>query len=130
MFGCGDIKRSCLFYDALLAPLGITRRKVTDNNPAFACWVDQNNPSTKFFVCLPFNNAEASVGNGSMVAFNAASTNAVDVAYQAGMSHGGSDEGAPGLRPHYGNGYYGAYLQDPDGNKVHLVHHGANADKL
>jgi hypothetical protein len=34
------------------------------------------------------------------------------------------DEGAPGPRPHYGNGYYGAYLRDPDGNKIHLVYRG------
>jgi hypothetical protein len=28
----------------------------------------------------------------------------------------------PGPRPHYGDGYYGAYLRDPDGNKIHIVH--------
>ncbi|MBL8266844.1 MAG: hypothetical protein JNL55_10710 [Steroidobacter sp.] len=42
----------------------------------------------------------------------------------AGMAAGGSDEGAPGERTNYGVGYYGAYLRDPDGNKVHIVHRG------
>lgn len=38
------------------------------------------------------------------------------------MRNGGADEGAPGPRPHYGPGYFGAYLRDPDGNKTHLVY--------
>ncbi|MFK4823102.1 hypothetical protein ACI0FS_23530 [Ochrobactrum quorumnocens] len=33
-------------------------------------------------------------------------------------------DGGPGPRPHYGDGYFGAYLRDPDGNKIHLVHRG------
>ena len=48
---------------------------------------------------------------------------AVDAAYDAGMSAGGKDEGAPGLREHYHPNYYGAYLRDPDGNKVCVVCH-------
>lgn len=43
-------------------------------------------------------------------------------AHAAGLAHGGADAGAPGPRPRYGNGYYGAYLRDPDGNKIHIVH--------
>ena len=39
------------------------------------------------------------------------------------MSAGGRDEGAPGLRKHYHPNYYGAYLRDPDGNKVCVVCH-------
>lgn len=44
--------------------------------------------------------------------------------YDAGLAAGGADEGAPGERPHYAPGYYGAYLRGPDGNKVHLVYRG------
>jgi hypothetical protein len=40
------------------------------------------------------------------------------------LAAGGSDEGQPGQRPHYGDGYYGAYLRDPDGNKLHVVFSG------
>ena len=64
----------------------------------------------------------ASAGNGSMVAFLAPSQDAVHTAYTDGLAHGGRDEGAPGPRPQYGKGYYGAYLRDPDGNKIHIVH--------
>jgi hypothetical protein len=45
-------------------------------------------------------------------------------AHAAGLLAMGVDDGAPGPRPHYGDGYFGAYLRDPDGNKVHLVHRG------
>jgi hypothetical protein len=59
-----------------------------------------------------------------MVAFLAPSAEAESVAYSGGHDHGGMGEGAPGPRPHYGEGYFGAYLRDPDGNKVHIVHRG------
>ena len=62
-----------------------------------------------------------------MVAFLAlspVSPEAVDAAYNAGIAKGGTDEGEPGLRDNYGKGYYGAYLRDLDGNKVHLVYRG------
>ncbi len=34
---------------------------------------------------------------------------------------GGSDDGAPGLRPHYHADYYGAFVLDPDGHRVEAV---------
>jgi catechol 2,3-dioxygenase-like lactoylglutathione lyase family enzyme len=78
----------------------------------------------RFYVYQPFNGEPATVGNGGMVAFLAPSTEAVGVAHAGGLEHGGTDEGGPGPRPHYGEGYFGAYLRDPDGNKVHIVHRG------
>lgn len=57
-----------------------------------------------------------------MTAFLAPSVEAVELAHAQAMRHGGIDEGAPGPRPHYGTGYFGAYLRDPDGNKIHIVH--------
>ena len=59
-----------------------------------------------------------------MVAFRAADASAVDAFHGARINAGGTDEGAPGPRPRYGDGYYGAYLRDPDGNKVHAVYRG------
>jgi len=59
-----------------------------------------------------------------MVAFEASSKDAINVAYMAGMNAGGTDEGPPGPRDRYGVGYYGAYLRDPDGNKIHIVYRG------
>ncbi|MFK5949381.1 MAG: hypothetical protein QM500_11515, partial [Methylococcales bacterium] len=66
----------------------------------------------------------ASVGNGSMVAFLSPTIDAVNEAYSAGMSAKGIDEGKPGMRERYGDNYYGAYLRDPEGNKIHIVYRG------
>ncbi|WP_371857431.1 VOC family protein [Pseudomonas sp. Irchel s3b2] len=57
-----------------------------------------------------------------MVAFEAQTRAQVDNFYAIAMANGGSDEGAPGLRPHY----YGAYIRDPDGNKICCVCHSAD----
>jgi catechol 2,3-dioxygenase-like lactoylglutathione lyase family enzyme len=123
--GCRDLERAAVFYDALLIPLGLQRRIVVpDGGPQAACWVEPGHALPRFYVYMPFNGAPSHAGNGVMVAFAAASPTAVDAAYAAGMAKGGIDEGSPGPRPHYGAGYYGAYLRDPDGNKIHIVYRG------
>lgn len=123
--GTRDLERAERFYDAVLVPLGLTRRVVTpDGGPAALCWVAAHSPLPRFYVYRPFNGEPATVGNGGMVAFLAPSKEAVETAYAGGLARGGTDEGAPGPRPHYGDGYFGAYLRDPDGNKVHIVHRG------
>ncbi|MBY5457771.1 hypothetical protein U8P80_15075 [Rhizobium beringeri] len=48
----------------------------------------------------------------------------VDAFYDAAMANGGTDEGAPGLRPHYGPNWYSAYVRDPAGNKIAVVYDG------
>jgi catechol 2,3-dioxygenase-like lactoylglutathione lyase family enzyme len=123
--GATDLKRSGAFYDALLAPIGLVRRPVVqDGGPDALCWVEPSRTLPMFYVYLPYDGAQASVGNGTMVAFLAPTERAVDEAYVAGLATGGSNEGPPGPRDHYGNGYYGAYLRDPDGNKIHIAYRG------
>lgn len=123
--GCSNLERAARFYDAVLIPLGLRRRPVTpDGGPAAACWVHPDEVLPRFYVYMPFDRGPMSVGNGSMVAFLAPSHAAVDSAHAAGMAAGGSGEGEPGPRPQYGEGYYGSYLRDPDGNKVHIVYRG------
>ena len=58
-----------------------------------------------------------------MVAFLAETRAAVDRAHAVALAHGGRDEGAPGPRPEYHAHYYGAYVRDPDGNKLCFVCH-------
>ena len=123
--GASDLERAASFYDAVLLPLGLKRRTVApDGGPAALCWVATQSPLPRFNIYSPLNRDAATVGNGSMVAFLAPSEEAVIEAYAGGMANGGTDEGGPGPRPHYGDGYFGAYLRDPDGNKVHIVHRG------
>lgn len=47
----------------------------------------------------------------------------VDAFYKAALAAGGKDNGAPGLRPHYHESYYGAFVFDPDGNNIEAVCH-------
>jgi catechol 2,3-dioxygenase-like lactoylglutathione lyase family enzyme len=120
--GASDLDRAGRFYDALLTPLGLARRQVQpDGGPPSLCWHDPAGGFPRFYVYLPFDGQPCASGNGSMVAFLAPSEDAVEIAYARAMKQGGADEGAPGPRSHYGPGYFGAYLRDPDGNKLHIV---------
>jgi catechol 2,3-dioxygenase-like lactoylglutathione lyase family enzyme len=57
------------------------------------------------------------------IAFRVSSREAVDAFYKASMAAGGRDNGAPGIRPHYHEHYYGAFVLDPDGNNIEAVCH-------
>jgi len=123
--GVENLDRASRFYDAILLPLGLKQRVVTpDGGPASLCWISPESGLPRFYAYRPFNGLPASAGNGSMVAFLAPSEAAVTEAYSAGLLAGGQDEGPAGPRPNYGEGYFGAYLCDPDGNKIHLVYRG------
>lgn len=121
--GVSDLARAGAFYDALLSPLGLRRRPVKpDGGPPSLCWHDPDALLPRFYAYIPYDGQPCSAGNGTMVAFAARSQEAVDQGHAAALAAGGADAGAPGPRPQYAPDYYGAYLRDPDGNKVHLVH--------
>jgi catechol 2,3-dioxygenase-like lactoylglutathione lyase family enzyme len=124
--GSNDLARSAAFYDALLAPLGLTRCDTTDEpdwNGAIGWGTYRNRGATELAIWLvkPFDGAAASSGNGTMVALRAASWKQVDDFHAAALAHGGKSEGAPGLRTHYNPDFYAAYVRDPDGNKLAAV---------
>ena len=121
MVGTHDLDRAIAFYDAVLAPLGIER--VASKYPNWAAW-HRPGEAAKFWVGRPFNGQPATCGNGSMTAFSAPSRAAVDAAYAAAIAAGCLDEGPPGPRAHYAPDYYGAYVRDLDGNKLHFVRRG------
>ncbi|MBB2486108.1 VOC family protein [Mitsuaria sp. WAJ17] len=120
--GSHDLPRSLRFYAPLMHALGFQRRQVLpDGGSPALCWAAAAQSRPRFYVYEPYDQLPASAGNGCMVAFQAADRHAVDRAYALGLAAGGRCEGAPGWRPQYGPDYYGAYLRDPDGNKLHLV---------
>lgn len=128
--GSNDLERAGAFYDAVLGALGYRQRRVmADGGPGALCWIGADSDLPRFYVYEPFDGKLATAGNGVMVAFVAPSRDAVDEAFAAGLSAGGSSEGAPGIRPHYAEDYYGAYLRDPDGNKLHIVFRDSLAEK-
>jgi catechol 2,3-dioxygenase-like lactoylglutathione lyase family enzyme len=114
--GTDDLRRAGAFYDSVLGTIGHTRGF---EGETFIAYGDRS--GARFFVMNPFDGGNSSVGNGSHAAFNANSRAEVDAFHAAAMAAGGSDEGAPGLRPHYNADYYGAYVRDPDGNKIQAV---------
>jgi catechol 2,3-dioxygenase-like lactoylglutathione lyase family enzyme len=118
--GTRDLARAIRFYDAVLAPLGHRRVEETDPDATSAAW-GVDDPGPHLWVTLPFDGRPASVGNGTMVSFLADSDAAVDAFHAAALLNGGTDEGAPGLRPQYGAHFYTGYVRDPDGNKLNAV---------
>jgi catechol 2,3-dioxygenase-like lactoylglutathione lyase family enzyme len=118
--GTRDLARAGRFYDAVLAPLGHARIVEANPDDRSAAW-GIDDPGPHLWVTEPFDGATATVGNGSMVSFLAESRSAVDAFYAAALAQGGSDEGAPGLRPQYGPHFYAAYVRDPDGHKLNAV---------
>lgn len=97
------------------------RELAVDGGPPAASWISPGYTLPRFYVCRPYDGLPAHAGNGAMVAFLAPSNSAVDAAYLAGRAAVGTGEGAPGKRAHYGPGYYGANLRDPDGNNGAIV---------
>ena len=121
--GTNDLGKALAFYDSVLAPLGI-KRSMTSEEHGFARYGDEvGKEGPSLFICNPFDGGRASYGNGTHVAFLAPSRKAVDSFHAAAMAGGGKDEGAPGPRPHYHEHYYGAYVRDPDGNKLQACCH-------
>ncbi|OYY89717.1 MAG: lactoylglutathione lyase [Sphingomonas sp. 28-66-16] len=116
--GTNDLDRAGHFYRPVMAALGVTE---PFDMPGAIVFGSLTGP--KLFIVTPFDGAAASQGNGTHAAFLAPDRAAVDAFHAAALAHGGSDEGAPGLRPHYHAHYYGAYVRDPDGNKLQAVCH-------
>jgi len=116
--GIDDFARAEPFYDAVMAALGNPELIRYDRGKGYGLPT-----GAKLFIGPPFNGEPATAGNGTHVAFVAASRASVDAFHAAALAHGGTDEGASGVRPHYHLHYYGAYVRDPEGNKLQAVCH-------
>lgn len=122
--GTNDPDRAFAFYDAVFGALGIQRFHHGDGHAAYG-----EAEGDQTWVMTPFDGKSASVGNGTHIAFLARTRAQVDAAHAAALAHGGTDEGLPGLRPQYHANYYGAYMRDPDGNKIQAVCHAPPNDR-
>lgn len=115
--GTNDLARAVRFYDAVMPTLGLERRFLNEDEAGYG---EAAPARMRLWVTKPFDGQHASRGNGSMIALVAPTRAAVDAFHAAGLASGGSDEGAPGLRP-YSPHFYACYLRDPDGNKLSAV---------
>ena len=119
--GADDIPRAKRFYEAFLPTLGYDVEQGPEGL-SFALPVPpgQSPVLPDFYVKPTFDGRPASVGNGTMVAFEASSQSQVRTLHAAALAAGGSDEGQPGFRASYGPHFYVGYLRDPQGNKIAL----------
>jgi predicted lactoylglutathione lyase len=111
--GTNNLERAGKFYDTLLAEIG-AKRVMTDVR--MLGW-GTDPEKTMFSVITPFDENEATIGNGVMIAFNVETPEAVERVYKKAIELGCADEGHPHDRGS-SMGFYGGYFRDPDGNKL------------
>jgi catechol 2,3-dioxygenase-like lactoylglutathione lyase family enzyme len=109
--GVADLERARAFYDGVLAPLG-GRRTLTYERSQYYGGPGRG---AMLGLTLPFDGGPPSIGNGVMVALTAETHEAIQAVHAAALAAGGVCEGPPGDR---GDGFYGAYFRDLDGNKL------------
>lgn len=118
-FGVSNFEHSTAFYTAAFAPLGVTRLFDVPPEQSDGVKVTGYGRDTPWFWI-----AEEKATTGLLhIALQAKTRAAVDAFYKAALTSGGTDNGAPGLRPHYHATYYGAFVRDPDGHNIEAVCH-------
>ncbi len=110
-----DLDASARFYDAVLGALGLTKLAARPATVGFG----KSYP--EFWINLRKGLAPVSPESGAHVCFRVRSTELVDAFHAAALAAGGASDGAPGLRPHYSDGYYAAFIRDLDGNRIEAV---------
>ena len=117
MVGTNDLDRATKFYDAVLGTLGI-KPAMVDGNRIFYI-----SPQGMFSVSKPIDGKPATHANGGTVGFAASSPAQADAWHAAGVVNGGTTcEDPPGVRAGGFGKLYLAYLRDPDGNKICVLH--------
>lgn len=114
--GTNDLPRARDFYGPTLATLGIEAKHDGSEETGYG---PNDSDSIRLYVTRPYDQNPATRGNGSMLAFDAATPAQVNAFHAIALANGGSDEGAPGLR--YSASFYSCYVRDPDGNKLSAV---------
>ncbi len=110
--GVNDHDRATKFYDTVLSIVGCKR--IVEHPDAVA----YGKLYPEFWVCTPLDENPANTGNGTHIGFVADNKEMVRAFHDAAVQAGGSDDGAPGPRPEYGEPYYGCFVRDPDGHKI------------
>jgi len=117
--GVADLARAAAFYDAVLGALGYARLFTHPRAVGYGLPGDED----EAFAILAAGADARAPGSGCHVAFAARSREAVHAFHAAAVRAGAIDEGEPGPRPQYGEGYYAAFVRDPDGYRLEAVCH-------
>jgi catechol 2,3-dioxygenase-like lactoylglutathione lyase family enzyme len=113
-----DLSRAATFYDAVLATLGLSRRK---ERPGAIGYGPDTRAAPVFWILDRVSEGSATPGTGLHVSFEAPDRPSVAAFHAAALRSGGKDAGAPGLRPQYTMPFYGAFVLDLDGFKIEAV---------
>ncbi|MBS3805542.1 MAG: VOC family protein [Oleiphilaceae bacterium] len=116
--GVSDMEKAKAFYGNLLADLGAKELLDLDR----IAFIGKSMSAPMLAVCTPYDGQPNHPGNGNMVALNPGSKEAVDAYYHKAIELGARCDGEPGQR--IPDQFYGAYVRDPDGNKVGFFHFG------
>jgi len=106
-----DIVAAARFYDVLLATIGVVRLETRPTTVGFG----------KKYPEFWINLREMTISNGTHICFRARTIDMVNAFHAAAIAAGGTSDGVPGLRPQHGEGYYAAFIRDPDGNRIEAV---------
>jgi catechol 2,3-dioxygenase-like lactoylglutathione lyase family enzyme len=113
--GVSNLDRSARFYEAALAPLGLS---LLVTRPAT---IGFGKSYPEFWINFRGAMAPVAPESGVHICLRTKSTADVDAFHAAALSAGGRSDGAPGLRPHDRVRYYAAFVIDPDGNRIEAV---------
>jgi predicted lactoylglutathione lyase len=110
--GVNDMAKAKAFYSELLSDLGASVLVDMDR----IAFIGRSMDTPMLAVCVPYDEQAPHPGNGNMVAINPGSKENVDKLYHKAIELGATCEGEPGQR--IPDMFYGAYVRDPDGNKL------------
>jgi catechol 2,3-dioxygenase-like lactoylglutathione lyase family enzyme len=111
-----DLSAAARFYEALLAPLGMSRLR---EGPEGTVGFGKKYP--EFWINRRAAMPRVADDSGVHICLRARDAAAVDAFHAAALNAGGTSDGAPGLRAHYDARYYAAFIRDPDGNRIEAV---------
>ncbi|MEH6587240.1 MAG: VOC family protein [Halioglobus sp.] len=110
--GVTDMEKAKAFYTELLSDLGASLLMDMDR----IAFIGTSMGAPMLSVCVPYNESDPQPGNGNMVAITAPSKEKADDLYHKAIALGATCDGEPGQR--IPDMFYGAYVRDPDGNKL------------
>jgi catechol 2,3-dioxygenase-like lactoylglutathione lyase family enzyme len=110
-----DLDQAMRFYQAVLGTIGYAKLEVRRATIGFG------KTYPEFWINLRATMAPVAGDCGSHVGLRVRSVALVDAFHAAALAAGGTSDGAPGLRPQHGEGYYAGFIRDPDGNRVEAV---------
>jgi catechol 2,3-dioxygenase-like lactoylglutathione lyase family enzyme len=110
-----DLDKAARFYEAVLGAIGYDKLEVRPHTVGFG------KKYPELWINLRASMTPVASDSGAHVGLRVRATELVDAFHAAALAAGGVSDGAPGLRPQHGEGYYAAFIRDPDGNRIEAV---------